>query len=353
MVTDGGNGQSRSALSAVRALGRAGREVHVTTPSGPTVAGWSRFCARRLIVPPVEDPGYRAAVDELVRRHHYDVVLPASDAALLALGHSAGVLVDKEEVTRRSVRAGFPLIPERRFADVHELEAAGPDLDYPVVVKPVLRRHPNDPTVWRADGPEDLAGSGAQGPVVVQRHLAEPMRAVAGVLWAGVLRAVVHQRYLRTWPRDCGVACAAVTTVADTALEQQLPTLLEGHDGLFQVQLLGRHVIDINPRVYGSMGLATKAGLNLADIVCALSAGEEVGLDGPMRARPGTRYRWVEGDLKHVRESVAEGDMSWREGLRAVSPSPRTAHGDLEISDPGPSAARLLYLLRTRAPGVG
>lgn len=348
LVTDGGNGQNRASLSAVRALGRAGHEVHVTVSQRPSVAGGSRFCARQILVPPVEHPEYRSAVETLVRQHGHVVVLPASDAALLALGCPGGSLVDKGEVARRSALAGFPVIPEEVYPDGHELRRRSGEIGYPVVVKPLARRGTADPAVWRADSPADLAPAEGLGPVVVQQYVSQPMRAVSGVMWDGQLRAVAHQQYLRTWPRDCGVACAAFTTTPDEALERRLPALLEGHDGIFQVQLLGQHVIDVNPRVYGSMALSTRAGLNLPEVLVRLAVGDDDAVRRPLRARPGTTYRWLEGDLKHLTEAVSAGDLAWRAAVRAAWPSRGTAHGDVSLSDPLPSVARLVYLNRSR-----
>ena len=350
LVTDGGNGQNRSALSTVRALGRSGYEVHVTTTQWPSVAGWSRFCTRRLDVPPVQDDGYADAVRSLSAQHGYAAVFPASDAALLALHWSGCALVDKAEVAARSICAGFPPVPEQVFDDGRELIVSAQELKYPVVVKPVTRRRTDDPTVWRADEPADLAPAlNASGALVVQEHLSAPMRAVAGVIWGGRLRAVAHQTYVRTWPRDCGVASAAVTTTPDLGVEQRLPVLLAGYDGVFQVQLLGEHVIDVNPRVYGSMPLSIRAGINLPDIVCRLTRGETIGGDEPLRARAGTSYRWFEGDLKHLRAAVAAGDLSWQRAMATAAPHPGTAYGDVALTDPAPSAARLVHMARTRS----
>jgi hypothetical protein len=348
LVTDGGNGQSRSALAAVRALGKAGYEVHVTTTQRPSVAGWSRACSRQLTVPAVEDPCYRSRIQELQERFGYTAILPASDAALIALAWSGREFVDKAEVSRRSAAAGFPQIPEHTYADGSQLLAGAGELEYPVVVKPLTRRGTDDPMVWRADCATELAPAVGGGPLVVQRYLTGTLRAVAGVIWDGRLRAVVHQRYLRTWPRECGVACAAVSTPADEHLERRLVRLLDGFDGIFQVQLIGDHVIDVNPRVYGSMSLAVRAGVQLPDIVCRLATGEDVGSQEPLRARVGTTYRWIEGDLKHLKGAVASGDMAWAEALRAALPARGTAHGDLELLDPAPTAARLVHLARDR-----
>jgi hypothetical protein len=349
LVTDGGNGQNRSALSAVRALGAAGYEVHVTTTHSPSVAGASRFCARRPRVPSVEHPEFRAAVEALRSRHGYRAVFPASDAALIALDWSGCTLVDKAEVGRRSSRAGFRAVPEHVYDQGDALLARAGQLDYPVVVKPVARRRNDDPTAWRADGPADIARARGAGPLVVQPYLGGPLRAVTGVMWGGRVRAVAHQVSLRTWPRSCGVSCAAVTVRPDRALEARLVALLDGYEGIFQVQLLGDHVIDINPRVYGSMSLAARAGVNLPDVVCRLVGGEAVGEAEPLRAGVGTQYRWLEGDVRHLADAVRGGSLPWGQAVRAAWPGHGVALGDVSLNDPAPTLARVWHLARTLA----
>src|SRR5829696_1221274 len=240
LVTDGGNGQSRSALATVRALGAAGHPVHVTTTQFVSIPAWSRYCDRRIRTETVTSDAYAPAIQALRSQVDYAAVFPASDAALVALDWPGAALVHKLEVARSAERAGFPVAAQQSFDTAAELLDAAEALAYPVVVKAEVRQSPSDPAVWRADDPADLTGArGRTGPFVVQEWLVGEMRAVAGVMWNGDLRAAVHQEYLRTWPRDCGVASAARTIGPDRALERRLPGLLAAYNGIFQVQLIG------------------------------------------------------------------------------------------------------------------
>ena len=69
---------------------------------------------------------------------------------------------------------------------------------------------------------------------------------------------------------------------------------------MFNVQYLGEHLIDVNPRVYGSVVVTAHAGINFPDLVARLTAGEEVGGREPVRAPLGVRYRWIEGDVRSL-----------------------------------------------------
>lgn len=352
LVTDGGRGQNHNVLGTVRALATAGRCVHVTVSGSFSTAAWSRHCAARLRVPPVTDPRYAAAVRELMDLGRYVAVLPASDAALVALGWPGSQLVDKAVVSLRARDAGFPAAAEKVFADGAELLARRHDLTYPLVVKAVRRSGTDAAGAWRADRPEDLRrADGLPGPLLVQRWLEGRPHVVAGVVWDGALRAVVHQRPVRTWPRVCGVSSLAVSVEPDLDLERRLVRLLDGYQGIFQAQLIGEHLHDVNPRVYGSIQLAAAAGANLPDILCRLAGGEDVGRPAPVRGRPGVRYRWVEGDVRHVLTSWRGGQLSGPEAVRALRPARATVHPDVSLCDPLPTAARVLYAARAGLGG--
>jgi hypothetical protein len=180
----------------------------------------------------------------------------------------------------------------------------------------------------------------------VQPFAAGAMRAVCGVISDGRLLAAVHQKYVRIWPPDCGTASAAVTTTPDRELELRLVRLLAGHEGVFQVQLIGDQVIDVNPRVYGSLPLAVGAGANLPAIACRAASGrQDMEL---VRGRPGVRYRWLEGDLRRVVHDVRAGVMPLRAGVRALAPRRGTTHSIESLRDPGPALARLADVARRR-----
>lgn len=298
LVTNDGDRFDRLALSVVRALAEGGYRPVMTQPGRWTLAGVSRYAAGTVDVPPGTGEDYVAAIKELLERDDYLTVLATMDDVLLALGEPVRHLLDKGELMRRAERVGIPAPPTRTFGSMEEVRASAHDLDYPVVVKPMRRGG----SAFRALAADDLARGGRPGPVVVQPYLPDPMRAVGGVVRGGRLRAAIHQRYLRTWPDDCGGAGAVVSTDPDLDLEERLLELLSGYEGVFQAQLAGSFLLDLNPRPYGTTPLAVAAGANFPAIWCDLLGGEDPPL---IRARPGVFYRWLEGDLWRLTAAVA------------------------------------------------
>lgn len=347
LVSDHVGGRSRSAVAAVRALGLAGYRPFVTVTAAPSAAASSRSCAGRLRTPPPGTPGYRTAVQEFLDASPGATVLAASDAVLVALDRPGAALVDKAMLPKLAAAAGLTVPETREFASSAEVLDVAEELAYPVVIKAAVKTAPTE-VARRVDGANRLAAVLEQlaGPVVVQPFNSGTMRAVCGVIAGGRVVAAVHQRYLRIWPPDCGTSSAAITTAPDFDLEERLPQLLDGHQGVFQVQLVGEEVIDVNPRVYGSLPLAVAAGANLPGIACRAERGD---VDpGVARARPDVLYRWLEGDVRRLLHDVRAGALSpWAAG-RALVPRRGTAHSVESLRDPGPGLIRLAAAVRGR-----
>ena len=347
LVLDNADGRSRSAVAAVRALAAAGYRPLVAVSGGRSAAGASRSAAGVVRLPPADDASFRAAVEKYVGMHPGCHLVPASDAVLVALAAPGADLVDKAALPGRAAAAGLEVPATREFGGAAQLRAAAHTLAYPVVVKAAVKNGATETTRKIASAAAlPAALDGLSGPVVVQPFATGTMRAVAGVVSGGRLLAVVHQRYVRIWPPECGTASAAVTTAPDLDLEARLPRLLAGHEGVFQVQLVGDQVIDVNPRVYGSLPLAVAAGANLPAIACRAAEGT-VPAD-VVRGRAGVPYRWLEGDLRRVLHDVRTGGLEAGAAARALAPKRGTAHSVESLRDPGPLVMRLVDVAARR-----
>jgi predicted ATP-grasp superfamily ATP-dependent carboligase len=288
-------------------------------------------------VPKATEKGYAGAIGAEIARHEYLTVLPTSDAALLALGAPVRHLVDKLLLAQGAEKVGLRIPPGKVLSSSEELARVADRLEYPVVVKPSISYSPP----FRADSPSELARRVPAGvPIVVQPYIDEALHAVAGVAWQGEFVATVHQRYLRTWPVDCGTSCAAETVAPDLDLERRLLDLLAGYDGIFQVQMAGEHLLDANPRPYGSLPLAIASGANLVAIYCDLLRGVSV---SGVRAREGVFYRWLEGDMRHLWFQFRKGHLRPLAALQELRPHRHAAHSVESWRDPLPMFLRARF----------
>jgi predicted ATP-grasp superfamily ATP-dependent carboligase len=337
LVTDGAAGQARSTLATVRALGRGGY-APVVTVSGPrSLAAASRYCTDTIRTPPASEGGYAQSVRAETDRRAYVCVLASSDAALLALEAGVAHLLDKGRLSEEARRAGIPVPHSARFPSFADLVERSGALDYPVVVKSQLM----GPSVVVAHEPGDLERAGVehQGPVLAQELLGPPLTSIAGVVWQGRLVASVHQRYLRTWPPHAGGACAAVSVEADVDLEGRVTEVLRGYSGLFHAQFAAGRLIDLNPRTFGSLPLAVKAGVNLPVQFCDLIRGQLQ--PGLVRGRPGVYYRSLEGELRWGAHALVHERLSPVAVARALRPRRHVAHAVESLTDPRPVLVRL------------
>jgi len=346
LVTDGGTGQGRSALAATRALHDAGYRVAVGVSADFNLAASSRSCQHIVHLPSATEPGYADAVRAELRRLSASsplaaeaALVVASDAAMVALELPEAELVDKGALEARCAAVpGLDVPPSAVCATTSEMRLAAERFGFPVVIKPVVSTWPARTIGDVSELPSDLDGS-----VVVQPFLEGQLEAISGVMHNGSLLAAVHQRALRTWPVSCGPSCAAVTVERDREREKQIAALLVDHRGLFQAQFLGGYLIDLNPRVYGSLPLALTAGVNL--VAVSVDADLASGPNGarPLAAEVGVMYRWIEGDVRNVMAQVRSGDVGLLAGLRWLRPRRGTAHSVFSRRDLGPVLARVRF----------
>jgi hypothetical protein len=345
LVTDAG--RSRGPVAAVRGLAAGGYEPVVAASTDMSFAAASRSCARSIRVPQAEEEGYAAAIARELGAADYLAVFPSSDGALLALDAPGRRFLDKVESGRMAREAGLDVPPSRTFASAADLIAAATDLEYPVVLKPPIKTFP----ATRVDGPDEVAEVVVgDGPVIVQPFLNEQLRGVLGLVWQGELVASVHLRYLRLWPMPCGTVAAAETAPPDPYLDERLPALFQGYDGVFHLDLAGPFVLDVNPRIHAALSLARAAGANLAAMYCDLLRGRSV---APVRGREGIFFRWIEGDVKNLLWNIRRRRVDVASVLRAARPRRGAIHSYESLRDPGPMLVRFRAMARRLRDGPG
>jgi predicted ATP-grasp superfamily ATP-dependent carboligase len=367
-----------ASLALVRALRAGGYLPFLADSVGGTYAGRSRAVAAVVCVPHAHDTP-AAFVEALARAAldlEVDAILPGTEASLIALaqrrealpcelGAPARQIVDlatnKARVLELAAASGLDT-PPSIVATPPELAARAEQVSYPAILKPLRTRLElgNSRLAYykacRVNAAGELRAALEGLPEtawVVQPYLDGRLSALAGVAWEGRLVAAVHQVSHRIWPPDVGYSSYAETVGADLDLESRIASLLEqiGWSGLFQAQFLGgadgrRLLIDFNPRAYGSLALALRAGANLP----ALWAGLVLGTPPPpMRYRPGVRYRLEHNDIRAVARTLRDGDVLG--ALAALLPRPRTAHAIFSLRDPGPLLTTAEKVLERRHNG--
>jgi carbamoyl-phosphate synthase large subunit len=286
LVTASGAPGTAALLRALRQNGERPLRL-VGTDMSPQAVG-RHYCDHFYVVPPGSDPAFADTVYELARREQADVVLPQSSFDLLGLAQARGrfaaagikVLVSAPETIRRAndkaeaytllERIGIRAPSWRRVTGGRALREAAQELGYPgraVCFKPVfssgsrgfrvldatadrgrqlVEERPGNLAMRLTEVLELLPDEG--GPELLVMELAEgPERTIDGIANEGqVLLAHAKTReamraglamYFRTL-EEPGLVEVARRIVAELRI-----------DHFFNIQLVGEHVIEINPRI--------------------------------------------------------------------------------------------------------
>jgi predicted ATP-grasp superfamily ATP-dependent carboligase len=307
---------------------------------------------------------------DIVARDPHAVLLPGADASLLAISErrerlephvrlgmpsaqAVAAATDKVRLVDAANAAGLPS-PETAVCQTYEdgLRAAG-ELGLPLVIKPRCTAFEQDGAIhqrgslWIGDSAALEASIGDFGsPYLLQRIVPGDVYSVAGVLTPDEMIGFAVARYVRTWPPEAGNVAFAETVEPPDGMRDKVTALLRALDwtGIFELELIRSpggefFSIDLNPRLYGSLALASRAGAPLAAIFCDWLLGRA---GPPVTARAGVRYRWEDADLRHA---VARfRTHRYRDAAAALRPRRDVAHAYFRITDPGPIVARLLLL---------
>lgn len=363
-----------NALGIVRSLGRAGVPV-IACDHDPDALGLvSRYARPQVTASPVDEPDrFVEDLQRLARGLPEPGVLFAThDDALAAIGPreddlGPGLLrpwspwpvlrtvLDKAGQHAAARRIGFPVPATLEATGPADADRALRELRLPVIVKPRedaagFRRRFRRQVL---EAPDADALREALG--LAEAHRPQVSEVIPGgddALWTlgsyrdreGRSLAAFTGRKLRQWPPRFGTARAAEARW-DPDLAARCDALLDelGFHGISQVEVKrdardGRdHLIEVNPRSWLWIGLATDCGVNIP-LACYLDA-----IGRPRPVPPGHRgnRRWILA-LKHVPASAREvAGGRWSAGAFARSVRPPVRDGVLDVRDPRPALSQL------------
>jgi predicted ATP-grasp superfamily ATP-dependent carboligase len=368
LVTDGAN---RVALAVVRALGRSGAEVAVVEQerfAQKTPASFrSRFVSRHDVLPTLASDG--AFVEALAERAAgYDVVLPVSTNVSLACAEAReriparlplppiGTLRkanDKSAALALARKAGVPIPVTYAPEDDEELEEVLARLRLPAVVK--LRDdagtvlEPGQRYAVGATRDEVRLAFRALHAIkpfpLIQQKVVGPGYGVGVLAEKGRMLASFAHRRVREYPITGGPSTVCVSVV-DERLSGYAAALIRELDwtGVAMVEFKkddDYRLMEVNPRFWGSLPLATRAGINFPHLLCRLAMGEAIG-EAP-KAQAGVKLRFLPLDAAAALSALRDPERRWAYSLGFLRDmfDPGVMDG---ILDPGDLDASLHYL---------
>lgn len=369
-----------NSLGIIRSLARAGVRVIACDHDRRALGLLSRYATPSLMADPLTEPErFLADLTALARREGGGVLFPTHDEAVAAIGpHEAEIetllrrpwspwetmsaLIDKGHQHEVARRIGFPVPATVTPDDDADIVALARDLRFPVILKPryspEFRRRFRAQVLEAADPEElrrqwDLAAE-------YRPQLSEVIPGDDSQLWTlgsyrdaqGRVLGSFTGRKLRQWPPRFGTARAAEGRW-DPDYAARGHALLDalGFHGISQLETKrdlrdGRdYLIEVNPRSWLWVGLATNCGVNLPYLAWRDMVGRPEVHPGGHRSG----VRWVLA-TKHLAGSVREIRRGqWTARAFASTLRPPVVDGVLDPRDPRPALALYGRALR----GIG
>lgn len=327
----------------------------------------SKFCNCPFRSPPwyVGRPFFDM-LENVVDNGHYDAIYLCTDAivdAILPLTESQswrGLLLPKKEAVKAALsknasiqiaaNAGVPIprtvVPDGR----KDVESVGKDIGFPLVVKGDQGAGSQNVRVVKKASEllnkyleiEDREKS-YHGRPALQEFIDGPTSLVGGLFHNGrALRLCAHEKTIMNPPGN-GATVKAVTIhhreLIDSALrfyETLQFTGLGSVDFIRDIRDGRFKFLEINPRIWGSVGVAQYAGVDLFTPYRALVRGDRV--EPRLEYRTGVSWHRFSGEAHVIRSNPLRIF-----GLLKDCLDPRV-HSDFRWSDPGPFFAGMLRL---------
>jgi predicted ATP-grasp superfamily ATP-dependent carboligase len=378
--------EPRITVPIARSLHRRGVPVDVIALSALESAPRSRAVSRflRLTAPdhPESDqsPTFPEPLARLISQRRYDMLIPATDAALAFVSehdahlrnllhvacpapHIVRRILDKSLTLEFARKAGIHAPSTYRIANVAELEPLSGQLRFPMVAKPYHKSCETDFKVRYYSSYEELhqaltddAGLGSR--ILLQEFAQGDGVGVEILMHNTEAVAIFQHRRVKEYPASGGAAAVAIAESADPLLVDQALALLRAieWEGIAMVEFRydrpqrKSSLMEVNGRYWGTLALPIHAGIDFPWYEWQIVHGEKPTV--PERYAAGTRWRWGAGYIRRwhgLARSSARKAIAHPAVLKELIPSfsdlgARDALWD--FADPAPATVDLLRTVK-------
>ena len=331
------NGETRTALAVVRALGDK-FPVDVLAARPRSLASLSRSSREEIVVPDEANApvAWSARVAQVLAERPGSILLPVTETAIGSiyqggLGNHPRVIapaqdayervVDKHLLLQLASEHGVRVPATILVHDSATLGRACLELGLPAVLKPrrscrlseagwerppvrILRDESDVECVPEA---ELVGGS------LLQEFIAGTGEGLFLLVDDGQIRARFAHRRLREKPPSGGVSVLSESILPEPEVINSAGELLQslGWSGVAMVEYRRTPskqaiLMEINPRLWGSLQLAVDSGVNFPDLLVKLHLGEVAPEPKP---EVGMKLRWLLGDVEHLLIGLKRREM--------------------------------------------
>jgi predicted ATP-grasp superfamily ATP-dependent carboligase len=319
-----------STLGIVRSLGSKGIRVSVLADAPVALASRSRYCSGRYLVPSPSEDAYIPAVVDILRRVHFDLIIPVGYAPTVALAeHKAELnwLTKLEVADYEKIRAaadkfytqelatslGVPAPRTVAPASLDDVARCSAELEYPVVIKKPCEM-PGVPIYYARNRSELLSlypticgwRSGYKNSLpLLQEYIPGYGCGFFALYQHGVCKRIFMHRRVRETPPRGGVSCCAASNY-DPKLKEygtRLLDRLQWHgvamvEFRYDVRDNDYKLMEINPKFWGSLDLSLTAGVDFPYYLCQMAQGQT--LEYSEEYNRNLRYHWPLLEMQHL-----------------------------------------------------
>jgi predicted ATP-grasp superfamily ATP-dependent carboligase/protein-tyrosine-phosphatase len=376
--------EPRIAVTIARSLHRRGipTDIGVLTANEPRVR--SRAVRQFLRFPSPHDSSdnFLGTLREQIRTQGYDVLIPCSDSTLTAcMAHYeqlsallyvacpppeiTGRILNKQMTLEAAERCGIRFPRTYCFRGLEELKAMQDTLPFPLIAKPAKKLMAGAFKTRGFQSFVQLEQAFVENPEfgiqnLIQEHCKGVGVGVEMLMHRGEAVALFQHRRLKELPATGGVSVLAIAEELDPRLVEMSVHLLRELDwyGVAMVEFLydaqsdEATLMEVNGRYWGSIALATHAGVDFPGLHWQVIHGERP--DTLPAYRRGLRARWLTGDLLRLYSlffpSATDAGTSggrWKEVARFVADfRPGTRDMLWSWKDPAPAFRELVREVR-------
>jgi predicted ATP-grasp superfamily ATP-dependent carboligase len=340
------DGEHRSALAALRALGRKGHQVYTASQLKRTACGFSRYCkgSVRYSSPNNNRSQFISDIKEHLKKLRIDVLLAMTDATMYRiLQHENEIrklvvipAVSFEQYKRASDKCNLMKMAKRLnveypqtlyFRNAEQALLKKEQFEYPLVLKPQssiieLNNRLVYCSVSIIDSPQMLyhvltGRSYYQYPFMVQNFIRGEGLGVFVLCTNGELKAYCAHKRIREKPPWGGVSVVSESMIPSQSVLNNASVLLKelNWNGVAMVEfkndLSGNiaKLMEINARFWGSLQLSIDAGIDFPNLLINMYCNSQFNHEQQMC---NTRFRWLMGDLDNLIINFKKGNLKTR-----------------------------------------
>jgi len=340
------DGEHRSALATLRALGRKGHQVFCGSQLKRTICGFSKYCngSVRYRSPFNNRSQFIDDIKEHIKKLRIDILLPMTDATMYrVLQHEDEIrkltllpsvsfekykrASDKCNLMKMAQRLGVDYPQTQYFNNAEEVLLIKDRFKYPLVLKPQssiieFKDRLISCAVSIIDSPKLLqevltSRIYYQFPFMVQNLINGEGMAVFALCCNGELKAYCAHKRIREKPPWGGVSVVSESMDPDQSVLKGASVLLKdlNWNGVAMVEYKKDSMenvpklMEINARFWGSLQLSIDAGIDFPNLLINMYCDPQFNFKYQMY---NTRFRWLLGDLDNLIINLKRGNIKTR-----------------------------------------